>query len=166
VNKVPPFMGDFSDEDVEWVVRNGVQRRVAAGEAIIEEGQPVHDVFVILDGSFVVSSNALSVKLERRLERGEIAGEMSFINNQLPAATVRAETDSVVFCIPRSRLGRKIAEDAGFAGRFHTVVSEFTVDRLYGWRGMHGGARDGEDDSAASLRVHELIEKMLRGEFP
>lgn len=166
MSKVPPYIGDFSDEDVEWVIRNGVQRHVAAGEAIIEEGQPIDDVFVILDGSFLVSSNTLSVKLERRLGRGEIAGEMSYINNQLPAATVRAETDSVVLCIPRWRLDRKIAEDAGFAGRFHKVVSEFTVDRLYGWKGRYGDPRDGEDDSTANLRVYELIEKMLRGEFP
>lgn len=166
MSKVPPFMGDFADEDLEWVVRNGIQRRVAAGEALIREGQPVDDVFVVLEGSFLVTSTTLTVELKARLGPGEIAGEMSYISNQLPAATVRAETDSVVFCIPRWRLSRKIAEDAGFAVRFHKVVSEFLADRLRAWEGEHGERRKEPDDGTADLRVAELIEKLLRGEFP
>jgi CRP/FNR family cyclic AMP-dependent transcriptional regulator len=163
----PPFVGDFSDGDLAWVSENGIQRNVAAGEAIITEGEPLDDLYLILDGSFMVASDSLAQPLRRHVGPGEILGEVSYINNQLPLATVYAEVDSVVLCISRTKLDRKIAEDAGFAARFHKVVSEFTVDRLYGWRGKDGDAPTPANcDSQGNVRVYELIEKMLRGEFP
>jgi CRP/FNR family transcriptional regulator, cyclic AMP receptor protein len=166
VTSLPPYLGDFSDDDLEWLAGNGEQRHVSVGQAIIREGVPAEDVFVILDGSFVATARRLSVPLERRLGPGEIVGEMSYVAHSLPTATVRAVVDSVVLRIARSRLDRKIAEDAGFARRFHKVVSEFLVDRMRGWKGAHGAGQTRPEDSLANLRVHELIEKMLRGDFP
>jgi CRP/FNR family transcriptional regulator, cyclic AMP receptor protein len=164
--QIPPFMGDFSDDDIRWVIRNGVQLQIPAGEAIIREGTTPIEFFVILKGTFVVSSGQLAVPLLRRLGPGEIAGELSYIHRRPAGATVTAEVDSVVLSIRREQLDRKIAEDAGFAGRFHKVVSEFTVDRLYGWRASHGaGPSAAEEDPQTSERIRKLIEDMLSGRF-
>jgi len=163
VTKVPPFMGDFSDDDINWAIRVGVRRRVRAGEAIIVEGEQPHELFVILEGAFLVASRQLNLPNMKRLGPGELVGEMSYVNKQLPISSVRALKDSEVLCIPRTALTEKIAADAGFEGRFHKVVSEFTVDRLYTWwaSAPQEPARD-----EGSLRVYILIERMLRGEFP
>ncbi|HEX5726980.1 MAG TPA: cyclic nucleotide-binding domain-containing protein [Longimicrobiaceae bacterium] len=159
MNKVPPpFMGDFSDEDLRWVQANGIQRSVPAGEAIIREGEPLEELFVILRGSFRVASDRLAVPAGEPLGVGEIAGEVSYLSNRLPLATVTAQVDSVVLCIARRKLDRKIAEDAGFAARFRKVVSEFAADRAT--------AAPVSEDELGNLRVYELIEKMLGGEFP
>ena len=167
MTRVPPFMGDFSDEDLAWAMAVGEKRRVPAGEAIIREGEPVHDLFVILEGGFLVTSQQLRVPVVRRLGRGEIAGEMTYVFGGLPLSSVRAEVDSVVLCIPRTALDEKIATDAGFAARFHRVVSEFAVDRLYGWAPPDArGQASPAEPQGDSLRVYELIEKMLRGDFP
>jgi len=157
VNHIPPFMGDFADEDVAWVIRSGTLRHVPAGEAILEEGQELDAVFVILEGSFVASSQRPGVAV-RRLGRGEIAGKTAYINRQPAVAILRAEVDSVVLSIPRAALDGKLAEDAEFARRFHRVIAELAAERP-----------EGEGEPApkklADLRVHELIERMLRGDF-
>ena len=170
MHEIPPYMGDFSDEDLAWVARNGIQERVPAGGVIIREGEPLDAVFVILEGTFSVSVAAIGEPELFPLGPGEIAGEMSYIHNQLPLGTVRAETDAVVLRIPRERLDAKIREDVGFAGRFHKVVADFTIDRFYSYNWgrlapirpeAHRGKEEGD-----TLRVYELIERMLRGEFP
>ncbi len=163
MTQVPPFMGDFSDDDINWAIDVGRLRRVAAGEPIIVEGQPVHDLFVVLMGAFQVVSQKLNRPTATRLGPGEIVGEMSYINRQLPISSVRALEASAVLCIPRTALTEKIAADAGFEARFHKVVSEFTVARLYEWWST---AEEEPVRDEGSLRVYELIERMLRGEFP
>ncbi|HEU4453611.1 MAG TPA: cyclic nucleotide-binding domain-containing protein, partial [Longimicrobium sp.] len=166
MTKVPPFIGDFSDDDIAWVIRVGVRRHVPAGERIIVEGEEARDVFVILAGAFLVASRQLELPNMKRLGPGELVGEMSFVNKQLPISSVSALEDSEVLCIPRTALSEKIAADSGFQGRFHKVVSEFTVDRLYAWWAPPPRDPPPLDEAVASLRVYELIERMLRGEFP
>lgn len=170
---VPSFLGDFSDGDIAWVIENGIQQNVRAGTDLITEGEVPDAVWVILDGTFVVCSEALGISFLSRLGRGELAGEMSYVRGVPPIGTVRAESDAVVLEIPRVRLDAKIAQDEGFSGRFHRVVSEFTIERMHGFkkRYTHGAtppeAPEAQGDEALeNLRVYELIEKMLRGDFP
>lgn len=193
MTKVPPFMGDFSDDDIAWAIRVGVRRHVRAGERIILEGEHPRELFIILEGAFVVESRQLNRPNMKRLGPGELVGEMSYINRQVPVSSVRALEDSELLCIPRTALDEKIAGDPGFAGRFHKVVSEFAVARLYAWspppteppperasgdervewmpKPAEGSLRVDEPIQRAevpvdeSFRVYELIERMLRGEF-
>jgi CRP/FNR family cyclic AMP-dependent transcriptional regulator len=136
VTRVPPFLGEFSNEDAAWFINVGVRRRVPAGEAIILEGELVTELFVILRGSFSVKSLQIEGMPEIHLGPGEIVGEMTFVRRtEPPLSSVRADVDSVVLCIPRTALDEKLAADPEFGARFHNVVSKFTVARLYGsWR--------------------------------
>lgn len=164
MTQVPPFMGDFSDDDIAWAIRVGVRRHVRAGEAIIVEGEQPHELFVILEGAFLVASRQLNLPNMKRLGPGELVGEMSYINKQIPVSSVRALEDSEVLCIPRTALDEKIAGDPAFQGRFHKVVSEFTLERMYAW--WVPPPEVPPEEETASLRVYDLIERMLRGEFP
>lgn len=160
MTRVPPFLGEFSNEDAAWFIDAGVRRRVPAGEAIILEGELVTEMFVILQGSFSVRSRQIKGMPEIHLGPGEIAGEMTFVRRtEPPLSSVRAAVDSVVLCIPRTALDEKLAADPGFEARFHKVVSEFTVARLYGsWRPEVPKPRDPPEPSD---RVYELIKQML-----
>lgn len=169
MTKAPPFLGRFEDGDARWLNDAGERRAVKAGDTVIEEGvMPAH-LFVVLDGEFVVSSRALRDPEMQRIGAGEVLGEMSYLNDLPPAASVYAAADGLLLCIPRGALKRKIDEDPGFGLRFQTVISSFAVDRFwaYGRRDrpdlLAKGRRREDDD--ASLRVHELIEKLLRGEM-
>lgn len=167
MTQVPPFMGDLSDDDIAWLYRNGTLRHVSAGEAIIKEGEDPSEVFFILAGEFVVSTTSYTLPLERSMGPGEITGEMSYVNKQPAGATVRARVDSVVLCVSRAKLDRKMATDEKFASRFRKMLLEFAMDRIYGWREPHGDAHlPNTQGPNASLRVWILIKKMLEGEFP
>jgi CRP-like cAMP-binding protein len=168
VSTTPPFLGRFDDDDARWLNDAGERRSVRAGETVIEEGvMPAH-LFVVLGGEFVVSSRSLRDPEMQRVGAGEVLGEMSYLNDLPPAASVYAAADGLLLCIPRDALARKVAADPGFGLRFQTVMSSFAVDRFwtYGRRGRPDLLAEGRrDDRDASLRVHELIEKLLRGEL-
>jgi CRP-like cAMP-binding protein len=167
--RLPPYLGEFADEDTEWIAANGEQRRVAAGEEVITEGVTPEHIFVVLEGEFVVSSRALGDPEIQRVGPGELLGEMSYINQVPPGGSVRAASDGVLMGVRRADIDAKIQADPAFGSRFRKVISDFAVNRiyLYGRRRLAGESppppppSDPEDD----LRVHELIEKLLRGEF-
>lgn len=162
---VPPFLGEFDDEDARWLSRHGERRDVVAGDVIISEGRTPAHIFVVLDGEFVVSSRSLGDADMQRIRAGELLGEISYIQKTPPGASVIAAKDGVVLAIPRSEVDQRLAEDPHFAARFQRVISELAVDRLwqYGRRALQPRPQRSVPDD--DLRVHELIEKLLRGEF-
>jgi hypothetical protein len=165
--RLPPYLGEFADEDAEWIAANGEQRRVRAGEEVITEGVTPEHMHVVLEGEFVVSSKSLGDPEIQRIGPGELLGEMSYINQVPPGGSVRAVTDGVLMSMRRADIDAKIAADPGFGSRFRKVISDFAFTRVfqYGRRRIAGEAPRTPAADADDLRVHELIEKLLRGEF-
>jgi CRP-like cAMP-binding protein len=167
VPKPPPFLGELSDQDAAWFGAAGQQQRVRAGEVVITEGVTPEHIHVVLEGSFIVSSERLGDPEIQRIGPGELLGEMSYINRSPPGGSVRAATDGVLLSVRRADIDAKITTDPAFGSRFRKVISEFAVSRMYDY----GRRRVGEDPPPPpsapddDLRVHELIEKLLRGEF-
>jgi len=95
----------------EWALFGGLSRgglelfadladtiEVAKGKAVFSEGDLGQDIFVVVEGSFGVFRTREGI--EKRLavlQRGEFFGEMSFIDMQPRAGTVRAEEDAVLW---------------------------------------------------------------------
>ena len=158
--KIPPFVGEFSDDDVKWFIAIGENRHVAPGEAVIVEGQLPADIFFVLEGAFRLSSRTHKIP-PIELGPGELLGELSYVRKKLPLASVIAMEPSTVLCIPRSDLDRPLGMDEGFESRFNKVVTEFVSSRLYEiW------THEPPDDGADLARVHKLIDDMLNGRFP
>lgn len=141
------LLGILDDSDVEWMLRTGVKRRVAASERLVVQGLPIEHLYVVLDGS-------LSVMLTdghpvAPLLAGDVVGEMSFIDARPPSATVVAQETSWILAIPKAGVQERLDEDQGFAARFYRAIALFlslrmreTASRL-GW----GQARQEADDS-------------------
>lgn len=167
MSTVPPYLGEIVDEDARWLHEHGVQRRVRAGEPVIVEGVPPEHIFVVLEGEFRVSSESLADADMLRVGAGELLGEVSYINRTPPGATVLAVAEGVLLAIRRADLDAKIADDPRFGSRFRKVLMEFAVSRMwvYNRRDQNPPPPPPEPDPYADLRVHELIEKLLRGEF-
>ncbi|HSU15662.1 Crp/Fnr family transcriptional regulator [Longimicrobium sp.] len=167
--RLPPYLGEFADEDAEWLASAGEQRRVRAGEEVITEGVTPEHIHFVLEGEFVVSSRSLGDPEIQRIGPGEVLGEVSYINQVPPGGSVRAATDGVLMSVRRADIDAKVAADPAFASRFRKVISEFAVSRilLYSRRFVDGESPPPAPSSSADddLRVHELIEKLLRGEF-
>ena len=75
LSKVLYFLGILDDTDIEWMVRTGRKRSVPAGSIVIQEGEPIDSLFIILGGEFKVTSRATGdAEIARRPLRIAMAG--------------------------------------------------------------------------------------------
>ena len=157
MRKVLFLFGQLNDDDVEWMLRAGTQRFVAAGGVLIEQGVASDSVFILLEGQLAVwLQPRRGAKRElARLNAGEIVGEMSFVDSRPPSATVLAGQDSTVFA------------DQGFAARFYKALAIYlstTVRERHQDLGGAGAEDEGEDDDADELDANVLDGVYLAGE--
>lgn len=122
------LLGILDDSDVEWMLRSGVKRSVAATDTLVIERQPVESIFVVLSGSFGVTIGKQT--RVARLLAGDIIGEMSFIDSRPPSATVEADEESLVLDIPKDEVRERLRDDVGFAARFYRAIAVFLSGRL------------------------------------
>ena len=180
MRKVLYLLGQLDDLDVEWLVAHGTKQRILPGTVLIEEGQPINAVFIVLAGTLAVTFRGPGQQPGVRLGCGEVVGEMSFIDARPPSATVTAAEDAVVLAVPRAALSRKLEQDTAFAARFYRAVAMFLSDRLRATVGRLGygrGQRLDEDgdyqdelDPNVLDRVHlagsrfdRVLERLLSG---
>ena len=132
MKKVLFILGELGERDIDWMLATGSKEQIPAGTTLIQEGEPIVALYIVLDGLLAVSSKALRDQEIARLGSGEIVGEMSFVDARPPSATVTAIENSVVFSIPRSQLTLKLQQDSDFAARFYRAIAMFLSDRLRG----------------------------------
>ena len=130
MDKVLYILGQLTDQDVDWMLTVGNSKRLSAGTILIQEGEPSDAVYIVVEGTVSVSSTASEGREITRLGRGELLGEISFIDAHLPMATARAIDDITVFALARDQLAAKLARDTGFAARFYRAMAVFLSDRM------------------------------------
>jgi CRP/FNR family transcriptional regulator, cyclic AMP receptor protein len=121
------FMGILDDLDIEWIAANGTGIIAPAGKVLVREGQPLDSIFILLDGrlSVVIGGNPVAV-----LQAGEIVGEISYVDGQLPVATVSALEESKLIQVRKDLLQKKTATDKKFAANLYHAIALFLSDRL------------------------------------
>lgn len=132
MKKVLFILGELSDDDIDWLIQTGVREEVAAGTVLIYEGKPVDALYILLDGTLVVTISALEGRQIARLSSGDVVGEMSFVDARPPSATVQTLEQSLVLAVPRAALTEKLAQDIGFASRFYRALAILLSSRLRG----------------------------------
>ncbi|MBF0188729.1 MAG: cyclic nucleotide-binding domain-containing protein [Magnetococcales bacterium] len=161
MRKVLYILGQLSDEDAEWLVHNGQQRRVDTGETLITQGRPITALFIVLDGRMRVDIERLGDM--GTLGAGEMLGEISFVNQSPPTASVTAVDPTRVLEIPRSALESKLAADQGFASRFYRALSVFLADRLQNTVLRMGYGPHQSNLESDTLQENELDDTLLDG---
>lgn len=156
MRKVLYILSQLNDEDVEWLAHAGRTRTVSADEPLIHEGLPVADLFFVLAGEASVSVSGMGELV--RLGRGEIAGEMSFVDSAPPSATVTALAGSSVLAIDKRAVEARLAEDTGFAARFYRSLAIFLADRL---RSTTSRMKSADGVSSTAIVEDELDEGLL-----
>lgn len=148
MRKVLFIFGQLRDTDVEWLAKNGRRKRLPSGTLLINEGVSVDTLYIVLEGQLSVVQGKAKREIAR-LGVGELVGEMSFIEERPPNATVRAATDVVVYAIGKQHLQLHLAQDEGFGARFYRAVAIFLSDRVRKMTGDEGdaGSEDELDDS-------------------
>jgi len=67
------------------------QKRFAAGEVIIPEGEEIPGLYFLMEGTVEIAKGGVAITEVN--EVGAVFGEMSMLLSELPTATVRAKTD-------------------------------------------------------------------------
>ncbi|HEY9647916.1 MAG TPA: cyclic nucleotide-binding domain-containing protein [Chroococcidiopsis sp.] len=124
------ILAEMSDRDFDWLLQVGRSKAISTGTVLIHEGEPIDALYIILEGSFKVSVEALNTGAIAHLDDGEVVGEISFVDSRPPSATVTAEQDAIVWAIPRSQLAAKLSQDITFSSHFYKALAVFLSDRL------------------------------------
>jgi len=143
LRKVLHVFAELNDSDVDWIVSIGQSLRSTSQRTLIQQGQPSDALYMLLEGTLSVSltvpDDGVSISKEvARLSTGEMVGEMSFVDSDLPSATVTALDHSWVLGLPRAALSERLEQDPGFASRFYRAIALVLADRLQDRLSHHG----------------------------
>lgn len=122
------FLAELTDQDLDWLAGAGQKDVIPANHVLINKGQAIASLYIVLDGAFAVSVNPS--KVIATIRAGEIAGEISFLDARPPLVNVTAIEESAVLTIPRPRLRSKLRSDLGFASRFYLSLGVMLAHRL------------------------------------
>ncbi len=120
----------LDDEDIEWLATVGVRLSLQPLAPLVEEGMRNPFLHIILGGAFLVTSSVVGERPISLIQRGELIGELSFLDARPPSATVRAARPSQVLAVPRSEVMRKLQSDLAFAARFYRALGITLAMRL------------------------------------
>ena len=111
------IFGGLTKEDATAVWHSVEQKRFNAGTQILEEGDGVQALWLILEGECIVSRSCGDggVRELAHLKAGDVFGEMSFIRTAPHSANIIAKTD-VVTCAWRREDYLKLAQKSPRAG--------------------------------------------------
>ena len=147
IREVLFVFGELSDSDIDWLIAAGQREEIPAGRILIHKGRPVDGLYILLNGTMTVSisdddNNPLAIVFASldsgddssreiaRLLRGDIAGEMPFVDDRPPETTIKAHEDSLVLMVPKQQLVVKLHQDEVFASHFYRVISILILNRL------------------------------------
>ncbi|MDY7024389.1 MAG: cyclic nucleotide-binding domain-containing protein, partial [Cyanobacteriota bacterium] len=115
--KVLFILGGLDDKDLSWIISRGKKQVIPPGDTLIYEGRTISALYIILKGLLSVSITPNGEQELAQLSEGEVVGEISFIDDRPPLATVKAVEESLVLAIPRYELTSQLHRNAGFASR-------------------------------------------------
>lgn len=129
--------GVLQEQDMQWILEQGIKQELAVGDILINEGSYINNLFLIIEG-------ALSVFVSQEIEAGqknsdqeiatmtpvEIVGEISFLDKLPTSATVKASENSVILSLSWQNLSSKLKHDLAFAARFYQSLCILLAARM------------------------------------
>ncbi|MBI5958200.1 MAG: cyclic nucleotide-binding domain-containing protein [Chloroflexi bacterium] len=160
MRRVLYVLGQLSDENIEWMIGKGKKKQAPAGTVLIEEGKASDLVYIVLDGllGVFIKSGGRDQQIASR-GSGEILGEMSFIDDTLPTATVKTVEPSVLFTLRKSELAAQLEADRDFAARFYKGIAISLSYRLR--ESMEQGGSNKRQSSGGEIDESEELDASL-----
>ena len=147
------------DDDIDWLAQVGLRLSLPPVAPLVEEGMRNPFLHIILSGAFLVTSSTPATGNESPIsviQRGELVGELSFLDARPPSATVRAARPSQVLAIARSEVMRKLGVDLAFAARFYRALGITLAMRL---RAQTHGGEPGNDEVDLELLGQATVDE-------
>ncbi|MSQ01211.1 MAG: cyclic nucleotide-binding domain-containing protein [Myxococcales bacterium] len=149
------FLERLGDRDRERLQAVATTVRLARGEYLIRRGERGGDFYRLVEGELeVIDSRQQPAVVLDVITRGQMVGEMGFLNEQARTADVRAGETSVCQRWDRPALLRVLEADSPFAAAFYRALAGLAVDRsrtitTTAMMGALAGGRSGGSESAA-----------------
>lgn len=124
------FFQEMTLEDREWVLQSGSELQIISGTKIIAQGVPLDRMYILLQGLLTVHLDEFPEHELSCVGPGEFIGELSFLEDRLPSATVKARENSLLLQIQFEKLSGKLKEDVGFSSRFYGALARLMARRL------------------------------------
>lgn len=125
------FLKYISDEDEARLLADAQHRRCGDGDLIVCEGERSNALFLLRAGEARVERQHEHFSVEvSRLYRGELFGEMGFVEEFTASASVIADGACEVDVIEAAHVHALIDADPGFAARFYRSIAELLSRRL------------------------------------
>jgi small-conductance mechanosensitive channel/CRP-like cAMP-binding protein len=160
LTRVPVFV-PLGPEDLEALSRDCVRQDYGRGERIVRQGDAGDTMFVILEGTAVVSlSDAQGSEREvARLGRGEFFGEMALLTGEHRTANVTATDDLAVLVIYKEALRGMLARRPALAHEMAEIVEA----RRLGLRAIQDlQSAPPEQRARVAGAASELVRRMRR----
>jgi CRP-like cAMP-binding protein len=152
------ILGELSDADTEWLAEQGSVESVDPGLPLIQQGEPIEVVHLVLKGRFLVARRG-EVRDLGSIAAGEMMGEMSFLDSRLPAADVRAgEERCEVLSLPRSAIQTRLEAEPELAARFYRGLARVLSARLRSALAESSGLAP-EEAEAPEADEREVLER-------
>jgi small-conductance mechanosensitive channel/CRP-like cAMP-binding protein len=118
-----PLFAELLDDDVRRLADLSQTRLFAPHEVVVREGDPAHEMFVVLRGRLTVSVHRPDVNTVGVSEIGpnEIFGEMALLTGANRSATVRADEECELLVIAADTFRGLLAASPDLAERVHAL---------------------------------------------
>lgn len=132
------LLSHLSSNNLAWLLDIGEEVEMKPGAVLIDEGQPVEHIYVLLEGVVGIQVRGKDVIVHRG--PGELLGELSFLLGSPASASVRATEPARLLAIARTRLVARMSQDARFAAavyRAFAIVNALRVQSSHGASARH-----------------------------
>ena len=120
-----PLFRDVSKRSLRRIVSAATEIDIRSGTVIVEEGRSDRYLYVLLDGTAVVTREG---RRRDTIGPGEFFGELAFLDGGPRSATVTATSDSRLVILSPTEMDAVIREEPGLALRLIAVLAEHLRD--------------------------------------
>jgi extracellular factor (EF) 3-hydroxypalmitic acid methyl ester biosynthesis protein len=120
----------LTPDDLALIVGSGTVVEVPGGTTIIEEGIRHHSLLIILSGSARVLRGRSEMVAFATISRGELVGEIAFLDQGAASATVVAEQSLRILRLEESQLSSLLHANPEFASRLFQSLAYSLARRL------------------------------------
>lgn len=123
-------------EEESFLLKSAAQHLYEAGEIIVRQNRPFTGIYVVVNGDVRVELNVDDTDSDdqrfelARLSRGDIFGEVSFVDSEPTSATVVADTDVELLVVDVDVIQSLLLSDPTFGRRFFHSIAITLAKRL------------------------------------
>ena len=123
------FLGFFQQSEIDSILAAGEHKRIVKGAVLIAQGTALDALYVVLAGGFDILVPGREEPVGS-FAAGEVVGGIAFLDHRPMYATIRANDDATVLCVPRADLDAMLSERMDFAVRFYRALG-MQLSQLY-----------------------------------